>query len=117
MTLGPAMLLLWITARPTPPFARPILVYGRVPLFYFALHAALLHLLALAICAIRYGHIHWIFESPTDGDYPFTPPPGWGLTLPWIYLAWASVVLALYPLCKWFSDLKRRRTDPWLSYL
>jgi uncharacterized membrane protein len=117
MTLGPAILLLWISDRPTPFFARPILVYGRVPLFYFALHAALLHLLALVICAICYGHIHWIFESPNAGNYPFTPPPSWGLTLPWIYFAWASVVLALYPLCKWFSDLKRRRADPWLSYL
>jgi hypothetical protein len=29
----------------------------------------------------------------------------------------ALTYLALYPLCKWFSDLKRRRTDPWLSYL
>lgn len=117
MILGPAMLLLWIFDRRTPAAFRPVLVYGRVPLFYFALHGTLLHLLALVICAIRFGHVYWMFESPTVRNFPFIPPPGWGLTLPWIYLAWAGVVLALYPACKWFSDLKRRRADPWLSYL
>jgi hypothetical protein len=27
------------------------------------------------------------------------------------------VVVLLYPACKWFADLKRRRRDAWLSYL
>jgi hypothetical protein len=27
------------------------------------------------------------------------------------------VMVALYPLCRWFADLKRRRRDWWLSYL
>jgi hypothetical protein len=58
-----------------------------------------------------------MFESPTLGQYPFTPPPGWGFSLPVVYFAWAVVVIALYPLCAWFSALKQRRTDPWLSYL
>ena len=29
---------------------------------------------------------------------------------------WAVVVLALYPLCRWFAALKQRRNDLWLSY-
>jgi hypothetical protein len=29
---------------------------------------------------------------------------------------WICVVLALYPLCHWFADLKQRRNDVWLSY-
>jgi len=117
MTLGPAMLLLWAFDRETPRCLRPVLIFGRVPLFYFVLHLALIHLLAVLVCYARYGQVHWMFESPTLGQYPFTPPPGWGFSLPVVYFAWAVVVIALYPLCAWFSALKQRRTDPWLSYL
>lgn len=28
-----------------------------------------------------------------------------------------TVVLSLYPACRWFADVKRRRKDAWLSYL
>jgi hypothetical protein len=30
---------------------------------------------------------------------------------------WLVVLLALYPLCRWFAALKQRRKDWWLSYL
>jgi hypothetical protein len=96
---------------------RPVLVFGRVPLFYFIVHLPLIHLIAVGICYARYGHIYWMFQSPTLDRYPFTAPPGWGLSLPGIYLVWAIVVLTLYPLCLWFSRLKQRRSDAWLSYL
>ncbi len=117
MTLGPALLFLWAVDRGTPEFLGPALVFGRVPMFYYLLHMPLIHLLAVAVCGIRYGQVHWMFESPTITQFPITPPPGWGLPLPIIYLLWASVVIALYPLCRWFAALKQRRSDPWLSYL
>jgi hypothetical protein len=60
--------------------------------------------------------VHWMFESPTLRQFPITLPPGWGYSLPIVYLVWAVVVLTLYPLCRWFADLKRRRSDAWLSY-
>jgi hypothetical protein len=34
-----------------------------------------------------------------------------------VYLIWVLVVVALYPAWGWFADVKRRRSDPWLSYL
>jgi hypothetical protein len=46
-----------------------------------------------------------------------SPRPGWGFSLPVVYLIWASLVVALYPLCRWFAGLKRRRGDAWLSYV
>jgi len=55
-------------------------------------------------------------ESPDLAHYPFSPPPGWGFTLPLVYIWWASVVLAMYPLCVWFGRLKQRRSDAWLRY-
>jgi uncharacterized membrane protein len=116
MTLGPAVLFLWAVDAGTPRWLRPALTIGKVPMFYYLLHIPLIHLLAIAVCYARYGHVHWMFESPDLGDFPITKPPGWGYSLPIIYLVWAVVVLALYPLCRWFAELKRRRSDAWMSY-
>ena len=77
----------------------------------------LIHLITIVICYVRYGQVHWMFESPTRGLFPITPPPGWGLSLPAIYFVWVLVVVLLYPLCRWFAGVKQRRSDPWLSYL
>ena len=117
MTLGPAMFFLRFVDRGTPRILRPALVIGKVPLFYYFLHFALIHLLAVATCYLRYGSAHWMFESPDLARYPFTAPPGWGYSLPVVYLTWAFVVAAMYPLCRWFATLKQRRSDPWLSYI
>ena len=117
MTLGPAMLLLRAFDGETPRWLRPALVYGRVPLLYFVLHLVLIHLFAVAVCLVRFGGVHRMFESPDLGQYPFNAPQGWGFSLPGVYLSWALVVIALYPLCAWFAALKQRRKDAWLSYL
>lgn len=66
-------------------------------------------------CATRYGQVHWMFESPTMGQFPITEPPGWGYSLPLVYLVWATVVVTLYPLCRWFA-VEAARSDAWLSY-
>ncbi|MDQ3208714.1 MAG: heparan-alpha-glucosaminide N-acetyltransferase domain-containing protein [Gemmatimonadota bacterium] len=117
MTLGPALFFLGAVDRHTPRLLRPANVIGKVPLFYYVLHFALIHMLAVATCLVRYGSAHWMFESPDLANYPFTPPPGWGYPLPVVYGVWAGVVLAMYPLCAWFAALKRRRGDTWLSYV
>jgi uncharacterized membrane protein len=116
MTLGPAVLLLWAIDRGPPRWMRPALIFGRVPMFYYLLHIPLIHWLAIAVCYARYGQIHWMFESNDLGSFPITSPPGWGYSLPVVYLVWAVVVLALYPLCRWFAGVRQRRSDPWLSY-
>ncbi len=117
MTLGPALLFLWAVDGGTPQWLRPALVLGKVPMFYYLLHFPLIHLLAVGVCYARYGQAHWMFESPTIAQFPVTTPPGWGYSLSVVYLIWVSVVLALYPLCRWFAGLKQRRSDAWLSYL
>ena len=117
MTLGPALLILCALDERVPRLLRPALVFGRVPLFYFLLHLPLIHLLAVIVCYGQNGAVHWMFESPDLGRYPFTPPPGWGLSLPLIYLLWVLVVALLFPVCRWFASVKRRRNSPWLSYV
>ena len=125
MTLGPALLALaWLDARSdarsdrgTPRLLRPALAFGRVPLFYYLLHVALLHALAVAVCAARYGGVHWMAESPSLDRFPVTQPPGWPLTLPWVYVVWATVVVLAYPCCRWYAAAKARRPGTWLQYL
>ncbi len=117
MTLGPALIFLGAIERTTPSLLRPALVIGKVPLFYYLLHFVLIHLAAVVVCGVQHGATHWMFESPDLAHYPFSAPPGWGFSLPVVYLVWACVVVAMYPLCRWFAALKQRRSDAWLSYL
>lgn len=117
MTLGPALLLLRVFDSGVPSWLRPALTIGKVPLFFYVLHFYLIHLLAVAACYVRFGDVVGMFESPDLGHFPFTAPPGWAASLPVIYLLWALIVITLYPLCRWYAGVKRRRKDWWLSYL
>ena len=118
MTLGPVLLFLRAVDANTPRVMRPAMIIGKVPMFYFLLHFPLIHLIAVAVCFALNGSAHWMFESPSLDKFPFTTPPVWGFSLPIVYLVWAIVVVACYPLSRWYADVKRRRPDlKWLSYL
>jgi hypothetical protein len=117
MTLGPVLLLLRVFESRTPRLFQPALIVGKVPLFFFVLHFFLIHLLAVLASWLRYGEIGEMFRSPDLAHFPFSPPPGWGAPLPVIYAIWIAVVLLLYPLCRWYAQLKQRSKARWLSYL
>jgi len=90
-------------------------VFGRVPFFFYVLHIYLIHTAALlATMAVHGDWRFWIGPGSTWGD---GPPAGYGYGLPVVYCIWVIVVLALYFPCRWFSHLKARRRDWWLSYL
>jgi uncharacterized membrane protein len=117
MTLGPALLLLCSVDARTQRWLRPAHIIGKVPLFYFLVHFFVIHALAVIVCYLRYGDAHWMFESPTLGQFPITQPPGWPAPLPLVYAIWIGVVVAVYPLCRWFAGVKQRRREWWVSYL
>jgi uncharacterized membrane protein len=117
MTLGPALVFLGLVDGRTPRFLRPALILGKVPMFYYLLHFTIIHLLAVLTALVRFGAVHWMFESPTPDRYPVTQPPGWPASLPVVYLYWIAVVILSYPACRWYAALKARSNDPWLSYL
>jgi len=116
MTLGPALLVLRAVDGGIPAALRPALEYGRVPFFYYCAHFALIHLFAVLVAGVRYSAVHWMFESPSLDKYPFTPPPGWGFSLPVVYAIWIGVVIALYPACRKFAAFKAQRAHRVLSY-
>ena len=110
-TLGPALLLLAYLENIRGWFANVLQVYGRVPLFFYVAHLALAHLAAgLVAMAVGYG-------NAVLNNLPRDFPSEWGVSLPLVYLAWVFVVVTLYPACRWFGQVKRRRGDWWLSYL
>ncbi|HEX8503595.1 MAG TPA: hypothetical protein VF659_23630, partial [Pyrinomonadaceae bacterium] len=121
MTLGPSIIAVALfdrgAGREPHALLRPFVVFGRVPMFYYLLHFPLLHLAAVAFAYAKYGRAEWLFLNWPPPGAPQLEPPGYGYDLLVVYLVWLGVVLALYPLCRWFAGVKRRRRDAWLSYL
>ena len=112
MTLGPGLLLLAAFERARGRLAGWITTFGRVPFLYYVVHIYLIHTLAVVFAWLTLGDTSWLF-----GGRPGAKPAAYGLGLPGVYVVWALVVLALYPLCRWFAALKQRRTEWWWSYL
>ena len=116
MTLGPIIALVPILENARGTLARAITVFGRVPFFYYVLHIPLIHLLALIVSKIRLGYVSpWLFTNHPMGNPE--PPDGYTWSLPLLYLVWAIAVVILYAACRWFADVKSRRTDWWLKYM
>jgi uncharacterized membrane protein len=112
MTLGPAIALLGLLDRPLGAWSRPLLVLGRVPLFFYLLQWPLIHGGAIALARAIGQPYQWLMS-----DGPFQPPPGYGYPLWSTYVMWAVVLLVLFPACAWFAGVKKRYWWGWLSYL
>jgi uncharacterized membrane protein len=117
MTLGPPMVLLGLLEGVEFRRLKAVVVFGRVPLFYYIVHIPVMHLFAIAISYAKFGAIYWFFRSASIVEFPSTRPPGWGFNLGIVYLIWIAVVLVMYPLCRWYEGVKRRDRGGWLSYL
>lgn len=92
-------------------------VYGRVPFFYFLLHIAIIHLLALIISAASGGEWRWWLAEIPKGGVLTGRPAGYGYSLGFIWCVWIFVVALCYPPCKWYAGVKMRSRNPLLSYL
>ena len=112
MTLGPALMLLAVFEQVRGKIAGWITTFGQVPLFYYVLHIFLIHAFAIVVALAVFGDASWLIGTP-----PSHKPAGWAWSLPVIYAVWLLVVLCLYPSCRWYADVKRQRSDWWLSYL
>lgn len=116
MVLGPVLIILALTERSSGWFVRKTLVFGRVPMFYFILHFYILHVVAIITHLILSG------KSISDLDFHFSAglggiAPGIGYTLGWTYVVWMLLIIALYPICNWYTQYKSSHKHWWLSYL
>jgi hypothetical protein len=100
VTLGPVLMLLPAMERLGGAASRVLEVFGQTPLFFYVTHL-------YAMVAV---HAALMLASGA-------PPENLRVGLAAAYLAWAALVAALYPVCRWFAGVKRRRRYGWLSYL
>ena len=116
MTLGPTLVLVPLLERARGWLARVLIVFGRVPLFYYVLHIPLIHAAACLVSLAREGRVNpWLFAN-----HPMMPPPapaGYTWSLPLLYAVTATVVVILYFPCRWYGALKARRREAWLQLL
>jgi uncharacterized membrane protein len=116
MTLGPAILLLGVFDRTVQSAAKGLVgvlvVYGRVPFFYYVLHVLLIHGASEVVYSLQVGRLVMVRK--------WFGPEALNVGLPMTYVVWITAVAALYPLCLWFSRVKASpwgKEQAWLSYL
>lgn len=118
MTLGPALIVLAFIEKPLNKLGKIIIVFGRVPLFFYILHLFLIH--ALATVAVVLSGRPWtdMISITNLNARDSLWLKGYGFNLGQTYLVWLLVVVLLYPLCKWYDRYKTNHKEKWwLSYL
>ncbi len=115
MTIGPAVLLLRsIEQGRRGSVGSALVTLGRVPLFFYVLQWAFAHGAAYVAYAVAGKPTEALFRYHDHAPEVLAQA---GFSLPVVYLSWIAGVSMLYPICKWYAGVKRRRTDWWLGYL
>lgn len=116
ITLGPSLIFLALTEKKLNGWTTKIIIFGRVPMFYYLAHILLIHILA-AVAGLATGYPEMIvLNKPLN---TITGLRGYGFNLLWVHILWIMHIVILYPLCEWFDVYKRTHQSEywWLSYL
>jgi uncharacterized membrane protein len=117
MTLGPGLLAMAFFDRfdlGRQVLGRAVVVFGRVPMFYYVLHIYTIHLAAVLVALAFHQPAKWLFPG---SFFISQTPPGYGHSLKFIYLVWIVINILLYFPCRWFAEYKRTHRAWWLSYI
>jgi uncharacterized membrane protein len=116
MTLGPAMLFLAFVEKPLNKLSEKVVVFGRVPMFFYLLHIYLIHILSVIAAAI--SGFKWSDMVLTGWVSMNNQLKGYGYSLAFVYVLWILIIVGVYPLCKWYDNYKQaNRSKWWLSYI
>ena len=116
MTMGPALVFLSLSEALTSRVIRPVLVFGKVPFFFYIIHLYLIHALATLwlVLAGRDWHEYILSAAALQSGTLIN----FGLSLTGVYVVWILVIALLYPLCRWYQKYKESNSsERWLSYL
>ena len=111
------MIFLALADKPLNSFTKRIVVFGRVPFFYYVVHIYMIHLLAMFAALLSgFGWKSMILSNKIN----LVPGlSGFGFNLLTVYLVWIMLIIIMYPLCKWYGRYKRNNMSGqnWLSYV
>jgi hypothetical protein len=117
MALGPALIILagldGLSAERG--LGRVMLVFGRVPLFFYVLHVFLIHTSAVLVGLLFHQPVSWLWQ----GEFVLSHAPAtYGHPLVFVYATCLLMLAILYLPCKWYAAFKSRHRD-WqiLSYV
>ena len=114
MTIGPALILLSLFEKTNNMVSREIIVFGKVPFFYYVLHVFLIHFFAwIAFFITGHSWQQLDFTHFRNGSLPY----GSGYRLWVVYMVWALIIIILYFPCRWYSQYKATHSQWWLSYI
>ena len=116
MTIGPALIFLSTIESFENRLPQPVIVFGRVPFFFYIIHLYVIH--ALAILLLIYEGRDWHQYVLSAREIMSGILRDFGLNLGAVYIIWILIIISLYPLCKKYQTY--RETHPaqwWLRYL
>ena len=118
VTVGPACIFLALAEQPNAPkaAARMVQIFGRAPMFFYLAHILLIHILAIIAAVVTGFKVSDMILSTGVNSAPALKHYGFSLLI--VYVVWITVLIMLYPLCKWFDRYKSAHgpQQPWLSY-
>ena len=114
VTIGCGILFLAGIEKMQNRFTNIMIVYGRVPMFYYILHFYFIHILVVIVFYLQ----GYTSKDIVPANTPFLfRPATFGFNLWGVYVVWLLLVILLYPLCKKYSVYKNTHKKWWLSYL
>lgn len=105
MTLGPGLALLGFIEGKTPRCGPPLILFGRVPLFFYIIHFPML-LLAMLLAGVA-------VKGVPVGEVTMDNLRG---GIPYVFLVWIAALAVLYPICGWYCGMKGAKTWKWMKY-
>ena len=118
LMLGISLTVLGLTEGKALRGTGPVVVFGKVAMFYYVVHIATIHLVAMAAVVLSgYSWETMVFNASNSLGSPVLKGK-FGFSVTGTYLVWIGVVLFLYPFCNYWNAFKSRHKEKWwVSYV
>ena len=111
MTLGPSIMLLAVFERIKGTISDFLIVFGRVPMFFYIVHLYLIHTLSVLL-----GWYQGFSLGEMANDFEVFPP-NFGIGLVGTYVYWIVLIVLSYFLCTSYITFKKGRKHPFYAYI
>ena len=116
MTMGPVLMFLSVVESLGIHLPKPVIVFGKVPFFFYVVHLYMIH--GLAMLLLLYEGRDWHQYILSARALMLGTLSNFGLSLGAVYTVWVLVIVLLYPICKAYQHYRGDNPSRWwLSYL